>query len=170
MPKALSTVARTVGRWLSSAAVALGWFGRAGVFLLMIHVVLDTFLRYAFNSPLPGTTEYVQHWYMVGIAFLGFAVAERRGEHIEAPLIFDRLPPTLQREFTFVSVLLTIGVLLFIAWWGWEQAMTQLERGERGGAARTTIWPTRFFVPLGALALAIELIPRLAVWRERHAR
>lgn len=169
MPAGLKRIAGTVVRFLSAAVVGLGWLGRVGVFLLMMHVVSDTFLRYAFNNPLPGTTEYVQHWYMVGIAFLGFAAAERRGEHIEAPLIYDRLPATVQREFTFIAVLLTIGVLLLVAWWGWDEAMTQMERGERGGAARTTIWPTRFFVPIGAIALVGELIPRLAVWRDRSA-
>ncbi|WP_245788987.1 TRAP transporter small permease [Amycolatopsis marina] len=125
---------------------------------MMLTVLTDAVLRFAVSSPLAGSMEYVSFWYMVAIAFFGFALAERYGEHIDAPLIFDRLPAQLRREFVVVGKVLFLIVLISMAWWGWEEALRQYAVGERGGAAGVAIWPARFFVPIGATACAIEVI------------
>ena len=143
---------------LSRGVSSLGLLGYAGVLMLMLTVVADTVLRYAFNSPIQGTIEYVSYWYMIPIGFFGMVLAERDNEHIEAPIVFDRLPVAIQREFTAITKVLFVIFLLGVAWWGFDEAMKQYAVRERGGAAGVTIWPTRFFVPLGAVALAIEVV------------
>lgn len=135
--------------------------GYAGMGFLLGTVLTDVTLRFVFNQPIAGSIEYVSYWYMVAIAFCGIALAERYGEHIDAPLVFDRLPRSLRREFDIVSRVLFVILLVAIAWWGWQEALRQYDLGERGGAAGVAIWPGRFLVPLGATACAFEVIIRL---------
>jgi TRAP-type C4-dicarboxylate transport system permease small subunit len=146
-----------LGRWRSLIA----FIGGAGVLLLLSTILADATLRFAFNQPIPGTVEYVSYWYMVPIAFCGIALAERYGEHVDAPLIFDRLPARLRREFTVVGKVLFLAVLVAMWWWGWEEAVRQYGFGERGAAAGVAIWPTRFLVPIGAAACAFEVLVNL---------
>lgn len=142
-------------RWIGLLS---GIVGGIGLVLLLATLVIDVTLRFAFSIPLPGTIEYASFWYMAAIGFLGLALAERHNEHIDVPIVFDRLPPPIQRELTIVGKSLFAVVMLAIAVWGWEEAVRQWEIGERGGAAGVLVWPTRFLVPLGAAACAIELL------------
>lgn len=150
--------------WRSLIAV----IGGAGMVLLLVTILADATLRFALNKPISGTLEYVAYWYMIPIAFCGMALAERYGEHIDAPLIFDRLPANLRREFEVVGKLLFLAVLLAMLWWGWEEAVRQYEFGERGAAAGVAIWPTRFLVPLGAAACAIEVLVNVIAGAKPH--
>src|SRR5699024_5462212 len=122
-----------------------------------------------FNQPIAGSIEYVSYWYMVAIAFCGIALAERYGEHIDAPLVFDRLPRSVRKEFTIVARVLTVLLMIAIAWWGWHEALRQYEFREQGGAAGVPIWPGRFLVPLGATACALEVVIRTFI-PDRSAR
>jgi TRAP-type C4-dicarboxylate transport system permease small subunit len=148
-------------RWLEQLRASIGWLGGVGVLLLLVNVLVDVTSRYLLNRPIPGTIEYVSFWYMVAIAFFGLAVAERDDEHIDAPIVFDRLPAVVRRELTVFSKVLFIVVLLAMAWWGLEEATRQYAVRERGGAAGVPVWPTRFFVPVGAVACAAEVAIRL---------
>lgn len=140
-------------------------FGALICLLLLVGtVVLNVVLRYGFGSPLPGTIEYVSYWYMVPIAFLSFGLTESADEHIDAPILSHSLSKGLQRELFLLGRAMFVIVMVAIAWWGWQEAVTMYEIGERGGAAGTPIWPTRFFVPIGAIACALEAV--LAMVRE----
>jgi TRAP-type C4-dicarboxylate transport system permease small subunit len=137
-----------------------GTVGRIGVVLLMLHVVADVVMRFAFDTPIVGTLEFSQFWYLIVIAFLGLALAERRDDHIAAPILFDRLSTQMKKEFTVIGSVLTIVLLLAIAWWGWEEAVTQMDQEAAGIVSGLAIWPPRFLVPIGAVAFAIELLLR----------
>lgn len=148
-------------RWLRWPGQLAGLLGGVAVVLLLVTVLTDVTLRFAFTMPLPGTIEYVSFWYMAAISFLGLALAERHGEHIDAPIIVDRLPASIRRELTVIGKALFAAVMIAIAVWGWEEAVRQSEIGERGGAAGVLLWPARFLVPIGAAACVIELLSSL---------
>lgn len=141
------------------AAVARG--GELGTVLLLAHVLADAVLRFVFNRPLTGTIEYVSFWWMVAIVFLGLSIAERDDEHIDAPIVFDRLPAPLQREFAVFGRLLFLAVLAALGWWGWQEAVQQQSFGARGGAAGVSTWPGRYLLPVGAAACALEVVARI---------
>lgn len=141
------------------ATVARG--GELGTVLLLAHVLADTVLRFVFNRPIAGTIEYVSFWWMVAIVFLGISIAERDDEHIDAPIVFDRLPEPLQREFAVFGRLLFLAVLAALGWWGWQEAVQQQSFGARGGAAGISTWPGRYLLPVGAAACALEVMARI---------
>lgn len=159
-----TSVAARQLRWPGQLA---GLLGGIAVVLLLVTVLIDVTLRFAFSMPLPGTIEYVSFWYMGAISFLGMALAERHGEHIDAPLVFDRLPAPIRREVIVIGKVLFAAVMIAIAVWGWEEAVRQWEIGERGGAAGVALWPARFLVPLGAAACVIELLSSLLAQQSR---
>lgn len=148
-------------RLVGAVRSVVAWGGQAGAVLLLANVLADAVLRFAFNRPLAGTIEYVSFWWMVAIVFLGLSIAERDDEHIDAPIIFDRLPKALQREFAIVGRVLFLIVLVALGWFGWQEATTQQSFGARGGAAGVSTWPGRYLLPIGAAACALEVVARL---------
>ena len=135
------------------------WVGMAAVLVLMLHVVVDTMLRFLFNAPLGGTIEFVANWWMVAIVFTGLPLAARRGEHIEAPILWDRLRPADQLGTQLLASVFTLMVLLTTTWFAWTGARVSHERGDYsgGGAVNVLLWPPRYvvFVGLGLYALLV---------------
>ena len=56
---------------------------------MMGHVVLDVFLKFAFNAPLIGTLETVSYYYMVGAVFLPLGAVELKKEHVHVDLFIQ---------------------------------------------------------------------------------
>ncbi|MGY1914144.1 TRAP transporter small permease [Blastococcus sp. SYSU DS0973] len=135
----------------------LGWPGRIAVLALMLHVTLDTVLRKTTGEPITGTLEYVQFWYMPAICLLGFVAAELQNDHITAPVVYDRMSPAVRRELSLVAAVATVAILLAYAWWGFEEALLQLERGATGPISGIVIWPAVFLVPIGSVAAAVAV-------------
>jgi len=143
-----------------------GLTGGLGVLSLMLHVVLDVAMRSLFNQPAPATLEVSQFWYMPLIVFLGLAIAERTDQHISAPIVYDHLSSRLKLEFTIIGTALSVALLVGMAWYGFEQAMTLMKQGAIGIGSGVPIWQPRFLVPLGSILFALELTARLV----RHIR
>lgn len=143
------------------------------IVFLMLHVVLNVVGRHFFETPIPGTLEFSQYWYIAAIVFFGLAIAQRRDEHISAPILFDRLSPGLKTEFTIVGGGLTVLLLFAIAWWGWQEAAAQMALGATGTVSNIAIWPPRFFVTIGCVTFLLEYMFRIhatiEVARERSS-
>ncbi|MDO9175513.1 MAG: TRAP transporter small permease subunit [Actinomycetota bacterium] len=77
--------------------------------------------------------------------------------------------PQLKLEFTIVGTVLSVALLLGMAWFGLEEAMTLMQQGAIGIGSGVPIWQPRFLVPLGCTLFAVELISRL-VHRIREYR
>lgn len=153
-PVRLSPAERTIAR----LSHFFGYLGGVAVALLMIHVVIDVGGRMIFNSPAPATLEVSQYWYMPLLVFCGLPLAARVHEHISAPIVFDRVAPKLQLEFTLIGAVITVAMLLAMAWFGLEEALTLMGQGATGIASGIPIWPARFIVPLASLLFAAEVM------------
>lgn len=153
--------ASLVPQAVAMASRAAGYAGGVGVVVLMLHVVTDVVLRFTVNRTMPGTLEVSQYWYLPAAVFLGLAAAYRNDDHISAPIIYDRLSTRLQAELRTVAAVLSIAFLLAMAWWGFEEAMTQMRQGAIGIGSGVSIWPPRFLVPLCSLLFAAEILIRL---------
>ena len=69
------------------------------------------------------------------------------------------LMPDLHRKLSEIAArLVSIVLVLLLAWYGWFYALDQMERGEVAmGTVTVLIWPARFAIPLGMLLLALQL-------------
>lgn len=148
----------------------LEWIAAAALIAMMLHIVANALLRSYANSPITGTNEYVGYWYLPLVAFLGFVVAQRRDQHIEARLIFDRLPARNRREFEVLGLALVALTSFGFAWYGGLEAVENFHIGLTGGVTGVVIWPVTFVVPVAfGLLGALTAVRAVAVARGRTA-
>ena len=139
---------------------AAGLFVKLGcvlVGLMAFHVVLDVTGRYIFNAPLPGTVEFVSHYYMVGVIFLPLAYVQSRAGHFAAEIFTQGLPRHALLIIEAVGTLVTALLLAFLAWRTAAYALEFTQVRESVQTAYFTIptWPSRWFVPLGLGLMAL---------------
>jgi TRAP-type C4-dicarboxylate transport system permease small subunit len=158
-------MSRPLSRLADHAERALEIFAAIAVIVMMLHVVANAMMRTVANSPIDGTNEYVGYWYLPLVAFIGFVIAQRRSEHIEARLIFDRLPKRNQREIAAAGLLLVTVTCAGFAWYGLQEAIENYHLGLTAGVTGVTIWPVTFIVPVSFVLLgmlcAVEAIADL---------
>ncbi len=146
-----------VRQGLEKLAGLLVTLGCVLIGLMALHVVLDVCGRYIFNAPLPGTVEFVSHYYMVGIIFWPLAYVQSRRGHFFAEVFTERMPPLVVRAIDAICMLVTALLLLFLTWRTAAYALEFTEARESVQTAYFTIatWPSRWFVPLGLGLMAL---------------
>lgn len=132
----------------------------AGLFLMMVVVVLDVTLKYLINQPVPGTLEMVSFYFMSVCAFLPFAYVQKGEHHIVMTLATERLPPAALRILIAVGYLVGAAYLGLIAWASANEALHMTEVGESSSAIYfdILIWPARWCVPLGTGLMACWML------------
>ncbi|WP_417424454.1 TRAP transporter small permease [Hoeflea sp.] len=153
-------MARTLSRLSDSTAILAG----LAVALMIIHVTIDIFMRFAFNMPLSGTILSVSLFYMPMVVFLPLAYAEKNKSHISMELVYDMLPRGIQRSLDMLSHVLSLIVFGALAARTWGEAFTKMRIGaaEMEGSLRIPTWPGYFCLPLGFALLVSLLIFRAA--------
>ena len=158
----------TVREMLDKAAGLLVKLGCVLVGLMALHVVLDVTGRYVFNAPLPGTVEFVSHYYMVGVIFWPLAYVQSRRGHFAAEIFTQRLPRPMIALLDAIVMLVTAVLLAFLTWRTAAYALEFTQARESVQTAYFTIptWPSRWFVPLGlglmALYALVQVLQTLA--------
>lgn len=151
----MRSLIRRTSFWMMIVAGAL-------MCLMMLHITLDVFLKYAFNQPFFGTVEIVSYYYMIGAVFLPLAYVQVRNQHISVDLLFERFPDWGKRAadaFALVCAIVLYGIL---AWQGWLDGLKALRIDEIVmGSATIYIWPARFFLPIAFSLVCLVSVLRL---------
>lgn len=127
------------------------------IVVLMLHTIVGAFMRSFANQPVEGTIEYVGNWYMPLIVLLAFVSTQQKGQHIEARLLFDRAPERVRFEFQLFAYLITFLVAVGLAWYGYVEAVRNMEIGLTAGVIGVTVWPATFAVPIGFVLFAFQI-------------
>lgn len=125
---------------------------------MMLHVTWNALSRSFLDSPVHGTLEYTQFWYLPIVAFVGIVTAQRSKEHIEARLLFDHVPAKAQPIVQAGTDLLTLALALALAYYTFEMAMESMDIGRTAGVSGVTIWPATFAAPLAFALFAVWLV------------
>ena len=142
--------------FLSSNIMAT--IGAAIVLLMMLHIVVDVFLRFI-DVPLQATIEIVQAWYMVPIAFLPLAYVEKVNGHISVELVSQHFGLRTQQLLIAAVSLLSACYFGAFAWRTGIDAMGKYDVGEMAlGDVAIIVWPTRFVLPIGCGLILLFLI------------
>lgn len=153
---------RLVSRALLLATTVAEVIAGAAVLGLMLLVVADVSLRYLAGSPIRGTIDYVAFLLMPAIVALGFAVAERTGDHIGNPTLLNRLGDSDRRNLVRIGGVLLVAFLVFQIWTSWGRAVDSLESAEFSpGGLSLPLWPARFVIPVGMALFMLEVVRRL---------
>ncbi len=80
------------------------------LFIMLLLVVLQVFLRYVFHMPLAWTDE-ISRYLMTWLVFIGASAASREGSHIGVTIFFDKLGPVIQK---IIGLLINIAICGFL--------------------------------------------------------
>lgn len=139
----------------------LGYIAGGATLVMMLHMVADAVARTVFRQPIEASNEYVQYWYMVMIGIAGWGLAQMRGQHIDAPIIFDRINPKIQPVWRIIAYVATIFFMIAVAYSGWVSATHAMEIGEFAGGYGTLIWPMKFLIPISAVLFGLIVLSEL---------
>jgi TRAP-type C4-dicarboxylate transport system permease small subunit len=93
-----------------------------GLFWALAAVVFTQFFsRYVLNDSIAWTEEIARYLLMV-TAFMGAALAARKGTHIALEIVPNLLPPGLRRWARLLLGLVTVGFFAISAWLCWSIA------------------------------------------------
>lgn len=88
------------------------------LFVLVVVTIGAVFMRYFICQPLQWTEE-MSGMLMIWVVMLGGVVAERDRAHLTIPFLMEMLPGKLRRVIAVLVALLSIALLLYMAWLGY---------------------------------------------------
>ncbi|MBN1105639.1 MAG: TRAP transporter small permease [Deltaproteobacteria bacterium] len=133
-----------VGKWIS-------YVGMAMTLLMMLMVVMDVFLRFAFNQPILGSVELASYMLSI-IAFTAIPFVESEEGHIVIPLVFDRFPKKVRLFVNTLISALGVGLLALIALGSFILVTEYLDRGKCSQVLSIPLYP---FVFIGAVCISL---------------
>ena len=134
--------------------------GTIGLFLLMLVVTADVFLRDVFNQPIKGSIE-IAELFQVLVVFFGLAYCEAHRGHVRAEVLIAYLGRRAQLALDAFTTLIALGLFALMVWYSTLNAIETWHSQELFEMMRIPVWPYRFIVPVGAFVFCLELLLRL---------
>jgi TRAP-type C4-dicarboxylate transport system permease small subunit len=128
------------------------------IVVMMLTVVIDVVLRFAFNTPVQGAYDVVGFSLLVMVFFGMAPVVAQRGE-IVIDLIDTYLPP---RSLSILKWIASFGTLVFFLFLGWSMfgpardAYTYGDRSLELGVPQWTLWAIAFVGLAGNVWVALR--------------
>lgn len=177
MGGSLELPATALSRRIDPLVVQIGRFTSWLWVLLLIIIVLNVVLRYAFGE---GRIEFEEiQWHLYSGGFLlGLAYAYQADSHIRVDVLYERFPPRRKAWVEFYGILLlvlpfVILILYFSIPFVWQSfELSEVSQAPGGLPYR---WAIKALLPLSFLLLLLSACSRLSqVWaflfsRESHA-
>lgn len=105
------------------------WIGGALMIGVILITVADVFARKFFSTGYFGLVDVTQ-LAVVGFAYLAMPRAFLTGAHVAVELYDHRLSPRADLALKSFALILSIGVLSLMLWYGWTQASRVLRYGD----------------------------------------
>lgn len=128
------------------------------MFAIMMIVVGDVVMRYAFNQPFSWAYDMISLYLMAGLFYFVLSAAYAARAHVGVEILYEAMSGRLR--FLVDVVISVVGCLVFaliayVAYWRAEEAF---QTGDvLSGAIPWPTWPALALVPLGAGLLALRL-------------
>ena len=151
---------KSLDRLVVRISDGLALLGAIGVVAMLVHITAYVILRQLSHAPVPATVEIVSYYYMVLIAFLPLAWAERRGDMISIEIFAPLLKGRIGRINEIFVALVTAGVYGVLTYTTWIVAMREFSARSFVLSLSVVIpvWPGYFVLPVGfALAAVVTL-------------
>jgi TRAP-type C4-dicarboxylate transport system permease small subunit len=135
----------------------LSRLGCVALFFMMCLTVVDVVGRYIFNMPILGAFEMTEFLVLIMVfSFLGYAQAQK--SHVTVDIFFDRFPLKMKTVVSVLNYLISLVVVLLIAWMGYIKAMESFHSGEKPLNLAIPDYPFIFFLSFGSAVMCIEFI------------
>ena len=141
----------------------LAIIGGVAIMAMMGLIVADVAMKYLLNDPIDGTTAIVAAYFMVALVFLPLAHVTLSSGHLLVELFTQKLSARRLRPLFTLNGLLILAYLLFLAVFTAIEAVRRTGEGEAWETAADlmAVWPSRWLLPIGLLAMAAVVILNL---------
>src|SRR6185369_12393333 len=149
--------------WLARVENALGGIAIVVLVACGALICVDVALRYAFNRPILGGIEIIEHA-LVYITFLGASWAVPRGAHIDIDVAVQSMPKFWQRFCAFLCNLISLGVAIVLTVFGTASTWTAFVRGAfKPTVLEVPTWIVLIIIPIGCAVLAVRFLREVIV-------
>ena len=159
---------RGLVRLVDGISRLFGAIAAALVIVLVVLMLYDVVLRYAFNAPTAWGND-LNTWLMGASFVLSIAYAMSTDSHVRVDLLYDRRTRPRIRVFDLIG--LSLIILPTVGWVTvglFEHFVTAYQTGERSGSGgfNPIVWPFKLILLVGfaifTLQIAAEIIKRAA--------
>lgn len=141
-------------KWIHKAT---RWLSNLGMLVLIPMMLLTTgeiIGRAVWSKPIPGSMELSS--YMLAIfVLLGIAYTQQVKGHVRVSMLVSRLPERVQAALEVLTTVLSLCIMVIVAWQGWVLAM---EEKAVSDMLRIPQAPFKFLVFIAGFSLCLELL------------
>jgi TRAP-type C4-dicarboxylate transport system permease small subunit len=153
--KRASDALAVIERALTVIAVAF-------LFVIMVLVVADVFMRYVVNRPFSFTYDLIGLYLVAGVFFFTLSDALREHAHVGVDILLHRFSPAGRRLSEIVTALAGLFVFGLICMLGFERALENYQQHDvLAGAIPWPTWISAALVPFGCGVLVLRLMLQL---------
>lgn len=163
----MNAIIRLLGRIIDLSTI----IGAVAVVLMMTHIAIDVVAKYIFGVPMAGTITVVSNYYMIIVAFLPLAFAERRNGHISVEVLTEHFPKGVQRGLNVFTLVFSAVVFAALTWRSFIEANRAFAIGsfEIEHNIKLVTWPARYLLPLGCALMTVTLIAKIGLALKRRS-
>lgn len=146
-----------VDRFISVLASSLALVGALAMVAMLVHITGYVISRHVMRTPIPATVEIVSQYYMVLLAFLPIAWAERRGDMITVDIFSHFFTGRIGRINEIFVALISAAAYAALAYTTWVVAMREfaVKSFVISLSIAIPIWPAYFALPIGFALAAV---------------
>lgn len=127
--------------------------------VIVVLLVASSVRRYLLGAPLPVTEEFSALLFSA-VSFLAVAEGFRQDRHIRLSLLWRHLPARLQGWAMIAGHVFSLAVILWLAYWTAQFALTSQMFGSRSYVSGLTLWPWMMLIPVSLAALVLAIVIR----------
>lgn len=152
-------VAKYMKKGLSYPSNLLSAAAMLAIVFVVLAVVADVFMRYAFDSPIFGTWDLCRLAFAV-IVWGPMAMAAMKGSHVAVTFLLEKLPRLPRLGAELIIALVTTGVLGLVSWRLVVQGMFMQTTGAETGTVRIPYAPFVYFTAFACAVMALAFLAR----------
>jgi TRAP-type C4-dicarboxylate transport system permease small subunit len=132
------------------------------LFVIMVLVVADVFMRYVLNRPFSFAYDLIGLYLLAGVFFLTISDALREHAHVGVDILLHRFAPAGRRLSEIVTALVGLFVFVLISKVGFDRALDNFQQNDvLAGAIPWPTWLSASLVPFGCGVLVLRLALQL---------
>lgn len=143
-----------VTRWFG---YVLGYAGAGVLLILMLISGIDVVGYYVFKHPLIGAYE-LSELAMASVVLLGWAYTHLERAHVDIDLVYNHLPPALQKVLDLFIPLLGLALFVFITWQSINFVSDSIGWHERTDMLHVPVWIFKLLISIGAVSISLRFV------------
>ncbi|HWU36256.1 MAG TPA: TRAP transporter small permease [Candidatus Acidoferrum sp.] len=152
----------TFRRWTRRLCIALATLGAVALMVMMFLITLDVIGRDVFSNAILGTFEIVEYL-MIPTVFLALAYGQFEDVHINVDVAIQFMSQRKRAALNVVTLLMTLGVFLPMAWVSYLQAMKVYDQKLVSTVLLIPRWPFQVLALVGVVAYCLAIMTDLFV-------